>query len=117
MMPFVKNFFLKRWFLLRMLNVIFSNDLKFEEKNTILRAEYGYELTNGKEYASMCNFGEAIFEDGMEQGINQGINQTQSSNIRNLMTKMNFTFDQAADFFDIYDINKRQELKELVMEQ
>ncbi|MDD6808459.1 MAG: hypothetical protein PUD72_08485, partial [Oscillospiraceae bacterium] len=97
----------------RMLNVIFSNDLKFEEKNTILRAEYGYELTSRKEYASMCNFGEAIFEDGMEQGINQ----TQSSNIRNLMTKMNFTFDQAADFFDIYDINKRQELKELVMEQ
>ena len=75
----------------------------------------------------MCNFGEAIFEDGMEQGyqkgitqgiqqgITQGINQTQSNNIRNLMTKMNYTFDQAADFFEIYDINKRQELKELVM--
>ena len=115
--------------LLRMLNVIFSNDLKFEEKNTILRAEYGYELTSRKEYASMCNFGEAIFEDGLEQGVKQGfkkgekqgfqkgINQTQSNNIRNLMTKMNFTFDQAADFFEIFDDRKREELKKLIMEQ
>lgn len=59
----------------RLLNVLLSPTLAFEEKKKILTGEFGIEMERemGKEMERMCNLSEAIEERGIEKGMAEGL--------------------------------------------
>ncbi len=56
--------------LYRFLGTLLSKKLRLEEKRTILEEEYQLPLTGkiGRRINIMCNLGEGIWEEGIEQG-------------------------------------------------
>ncbi len=60
-----------------LLGTIFSEDLNYHEKETILNQDYQIETTKAvKEgMSSMCNLSDAIEERGIMKGIEQGLEQ------------------------------------------
>lgn len=105
--------------LLKMLNVIFSHNLKFTEKNAILKAEYGFELEDEKECDTMCNFGEAIYEDGIEKGIEkgkiEGKIEARCEALKSIMENLNCSLLNALDILGIKDVDERLELERIIL--
>ncbi|MBQ4505400.1 MAG: hypothetical protein II983_06965, partial [Firmicutes bacterium] len=60
---------------LRLLDVMFSENLDVEKKKQIMLSEFGISMTKELEegVSKMCNFSEAILERGMKRGMEQGI--------------------------------------------
>jgi len=60
---------------LRLLDVMFSENLDVEKKKQIMLSEFGIPMTKELEegVSKMCNFSEAILERGMKRGMEQGI--------------------------------------------
>lgn len=63
--------------LYRLINVLFSPQLDYQEKERILSREYALEMTEPlrKELEQMGNIGEAILEMGLREGRKQGKKQ------------------------------------------
>ena len=70
--------------LYRLLNVLFSPQLDYQEKERILSREYALEMTEPlrKELEQMGNIGEAILEMGLREGRKQGKKQGRELGIR-----------------------------------
>lgn len=68
----------------RLLNVLFSPQLDYQEKERILSREYALEMTEPlrKELEQMGNIGEAILEMGLREGRKQGKKQGRELGIR-----------------------------------
>lgn len=62
---------------LRLLDILFSPNIRAEEKKRILELEYGIPMTKEleKEVNDMCNFSDAVERRGLQRGIQQGIQQ------------------------------------------
>ena len=62
----------------RFLGAIFAYELSFSEKEKILVKEFGIKIEGDRKerLANMCNLGEGIWEQGMEQGKISGIIET-----------------------------------------
>lgn len=58
-----------------LLNTLLATDMKTEEKGKILSEDYGIVVDDslGEEMEHMCNLGEGIREDALEEGIESGI--------------------------------------------
>jgi predicted transposase YdaD len=58
-----------------------------------------------KELSEMCNLSEGIRESGRQEGIEIGrqlaIELTMLEDLRKIMKKLNMSFEEAADLFDI----------------
>ena len=97
--------------LLKMLNVLFSEEKSAQEKKNILEKNFDIKMTKKleKEMMQMCNYSDGVLERGIEQGIERGIEQgieqgmergMQSgieNSIRNLMESMKLTVGQAME--------------------
>ncbi len=61
--------------LIKLLNVLLSENINSTEKKNILQNEYYIKMTQSveKEVLGMCNISDGIFARGIEQGIEQGI--------------------------------------------
>lgn len=75
----------------RLLNVLLSPTLAFEEKKKIFTGEFGIEMERemGKETERMCNLSEAIEERGIEKGMAVGMTNglKQGENLFAALTK------------------------------
>lgn len=76
----------------RLLSVLFTNAYDISEKQKILETEFGIIATDAmrKGMKLMCNFGEGIYEEGIEKGIERGIDlgkKTGASNV-NLLYRL-----------------------------
>ena len=63
--------------LLRFLGTLFSKDLTSKERISIMEEEYDIpSQILGKEVETMCNLGEGIWENALEEGVEQGEEKT-----------------------------------------
>ena len=118
--------------LLRLLRVLFSGKLRYDEKKEILDEEYDIEL-GGKaeeEVLQMCNLSYGIAEksynEGVEIGIDKGIgigidkgrsegrSKALAESLRAIMKSFKLDFDSAADVLHISPA-EREEYRKLVM--
>ena len=87
--------------LIKLLDVLLSNDIKSDRKKNILENEYNIKMTQTieKEVLGMCNISDGVFasgvEEGIEKGIEQGIEKAKLESIKNLMKSMNISLEQA----------------------
>ena len=104
--------------LLRMLRVLFSNKLLYDEKKEILDDEFDIELNekDEEEVSQMCNISYGIAEEsyeegrseGREEGREEGVFSNRVENLKNLMSNLNIDFDHAADILMIPDADREK---------
>lgn len=80
--------------LLRMLEVLFSDEIQVEEKKWILEKEFKMPMTEELEggVEEMCNLSKGVWEKGIEQGIEQGIERGLSRGVERGMRETVFSF-------------------------
>ena len=109
--------------ILKLLEVLLSNDAKASEKKKILTEEFDISMSEKfeGEVAKMCNISEGVLEKswnnalrvGEERGEKRGEKRGVLNSILNLMKNASFTFDQAATMLGI-PVNEREEYRKLV---
>ena len=86
---------------LRMLDVLLSNETSEAEKRRILQDDYDIQMTRTmeSEVSVMCNLSKGVMEKGiakgMEKGRAEGMEKGILTSIRSLMETMGWTLDQA----------------------
>ena len=105
--------------ILKLLEVLLSNDAKASEKKKILTEEFDISMSEKfeGEVAKMCNISEGVVEKTWRRGIETGERRGEERNsiklISNLMKNASLTFDQAAAMLGIPD-SDREEYRKLV---
>lgn len=104
--------------LLKMLNVLLSPELPYEEKERILEGEFKIPMKEelGEEMMQMCNLSEYVYKKGMERGLEQGmergmergLEQGIESGIKNML-KENFADEIILKIFPV----TREKLEEI----
>jgi len=99
---------------LRMLDVLLSNETSEAEKRQILRNDYNIQMTQTmeSEVSVMCNLSKGVLEKGLTRGRVEGI----LSSIKSLMETMNFSIEQAMAALKIPEA-ERQEYMDLLEKQ
>jgi len=89
--------------LVGLLSTIFISNLTPTEKKVVLSQDYHVPVTEYMErmVANMCNYSDYVLNKGIKQGEKQGAQQNAISNIRSLMTNMNWTPLQAMNALSI----------------
>lgn len=93
--------------IIRLLSTLLSTTESVENRKKILENDFNIPMTKEiqEEVAEMCNLGMAVelkgVEKGVAQGIKQGIEQTRLEDIKNLMSTLNLTIQQAMDALKI----------------
>ncbi|MCM1329436.1 MAG: hypothetical protein NC253_08360 [Ruminococcus sp.] len=100
--------------IIRMLSVLFAEDMNFKAKITELENEYNIKMTEEieEEVERMCNLSEGVWEKGVAKGVAKGENNMLTRIIANLMSK-GMNFDEALNFLDIIPDNA-DEIKEMI---
>ena len=82
---------------LRMLDVLLSNETSEAEKRRILQDDYDIQMTRTmeSEVAVMCNLSKGVMEKGIAKGMEKGMEKGILTSIRSLMETMEWTLDQA----------------------
>ena len=89
--------------ILKLLSVLFSSELKAEEKKKVLEEEFHIQMSQAfeEEVSNMCNLSEGVEQKGIQIGIQKGIQQALTESIKNLMDTMNMTAKEAMDALKI----------------
>ena len=92
---------------LRLLRVLFSDRMRYGEKEDILESEFNIDLRGDvrEEVLQMCNISYGIAEEnynegwqgGMNKGRREGVDEARLEGLRNLMKTLRVDFDHAAD--------------------
>ena len=82
---------------LRMLDVLLSNETSEEEKRKILQDDYDIQMTQTmeREVSVMCNLSKGVREKGIAEGLAKGMTNGISASIKSLMETMNLPIEQA----------------------
>ena len=98
--------------LLRMLDVLLSNDRKAEEKIAILSEEFAIAMSEPmeEEVAQMCNLSQGIVEKGLAEGLAKGIFDANMGSIRAMVSELHLTAEQAMNVLKIPQ-NERERYK------
>ena len=104
--------------ILKLLEVLLSNDAKASEKKKILTEEFDISMSEKfeGEVAKMCNISEGVVEKTWRRGIETGEERNSIKLISDLMKNASLTFDQAATMLGIPD-SDREEYRKLVGKQ
>lgn len=108
--------------ILKLLDVLLSSEVKYTEKQRILRQEFDLAMTQEMEteVQNVCNLSEGVWERGMEKGVmkgrEEGRTETLAGNLRSLMKSLNLTIDQAMTALNVPEID-RPKYKELLQKQ
>lgn len=89
--------------ILKMLGVLFSDQLKYFEKCRILKKEFNLPFNESleREVSAMCNLSERILEKGMEKGMEKGARINAEKNLRSLMKTSGCSAAQAMAALEI----------------
>ena len=85
--------------LIRFLGMLFSSDIKVEDKLKIMQEEFNFKIEGKleKEVKKMCNYSQ-VFK---ERGIKQGIVETKVNDLKNLMINLNLSENEAMNALSI----------------
>ena len=91
---------------LRMLDVLLSNETSEAEKRKILQDDYDIQMTQTmeREVLVMCNLSKGVEERGMAKGLTNGI----LTSIKNLVKNMGVSVEQAMAALKIPDTEKQK---------
>ena len=103
---------------LRMLDVLLSNETSEAEKRKILHDDYDIQMTQTmeREVSVMCNLSKGVMEKGMEKGIAKGMTDAILASIKNLMETMGLTIEQAMSALKVPE-GERQKYMDLLERQ
>ena len=111
---------------LKMLDVLFSNETSVADKKKILEDEYDIPMTQklDEEVSSMCNLSEGVMRKGMAKGmakgiakgITKGITERTLSNLQSLMKNMGLSIEQAMAVLEVPE-GERQGYRDLLKKQ
>ena len=99
---------------LRMLDVLLSNETSEAEKRKILQNDYDIQMTQTmeREVSVMCNLSKGVEEKGMAKGMTNGI----LASIKNLVKNMGVSVEQAMSVLEIPE-TERQKYVDLLEQQ
>ncbi len=99
---------------LKMLDVLFSNETSVTDKKKLLEDEYDIPMTQklDEEVSSMCNLSEGVMRKGVAKGVTKGV----LSSIQSLMKNMDLSEEQAMALLDIPE-KERQGYRDLLKKQ
>ena len=99
---------------LRMLDVLLSNETSEAEKRKILQNDYDIQMTQTmeREVSVMCNLSKGVEEKGMAKGMTNGI----LASIKNLVKNMGVSVEQAMSVLEIPE-TERQKYMDLLERQ
>ncbi len=102
--------------LLKMLDVLLSEETLPAEKKRTLREEFGIPMTKKLEgdVDAMCNLSKGVYDKGFDQGISQGVDKGKIESIKNLMSNSGWDIDKCMDMIDIPE-DKKKVYKEAVL--
>ncbi len=103
---------------LRMLDVLLSNETGEAEKRKILRDDYDIQMTQTmqREVSVMCNLSKGVLEKGLTRGRAEGRADGILSSIKGLMETMNLSIEQAMAALKIPEA-ERQKYMDLLEKQ
>lgn len=100
--------------ILRMLDVLLSNEIGEAEKRKILQEDYDIEMTHTmeREVSVMCNLSKGVMEKGLAkgraEGRAEGITSGILSSIKNLMESLGLSVEQAMTALKIPEAEKQK---------
>ena len=99
---------------LRMLDVLLSNETSASEKRKILQDDYDIQMTQRleSEVSVMCNLSKGVEEKGMAKGLTKGI----LDSIKNMVKNMGVSVEQAMSVLEIPEA-ERQKYMDLLKRQ
>jgi len=102
--------------LLKMLGVLFSQDVQPDEKKRTLQDEFGIPMTRKLKggIEGMCNLSQGVYDKGIKDGRKEGVDFATVSYVKTLMEKKGWSIDECMDLLDIPK-NKRKSLKEKIL--
>ncbi len=104
--------------ILKLLDVLFSTEIKAEEKQQVLKNDFGIPMTQELERGiyDMCNLGDVLEREYTAKGRAEGIAETTLTNIRNLMETTCWSIEQTMAALKVPE-NERQHYVELLSKQ
>ncbi|MDO5296812.1 MAG: hypothetical protein Q4F00_09290 [bacterium] len=109
--------------ILRFLSVLFSNELRVDEKKLILEKEYSLAMTQNmqEEAKRMFNFSDVLVEEsearGEARGKAIGLENGILTSLKNLMANMNLTVQEAMKALGIPEEDRPRYLEKLASER
>ena len=99
---------------LRLLDVLLSNETSEVEKRKILQDDYGIQMTQTmeQEVSVMCNLSKGVEEKGMAKGMTNGI----LASIKNLVKNLGMSVEQAMSVLEVPEA-ERQNYRDLLERQ
>ena len=107
---------------LRMLDVLLSNETSEAEKRKILQEDYGIQMTQTmeQEVSVMCNLSKGVEEKGMAKGIAKGMAKGMTNgilaSIKNLVKNLGMSVEQAMSVLEIPEA-ERQNYRDLLKQK
>ncbi|RKJ47511.1 hypothetical protein D7X25_22080, partial [bacterium 1XD42-8] len=103
---------------LRMLDVLLSNETSEAEKRKILQDDYDIQMTQTmeREVSVMCNLSKGVREKGIAEGLAKGHAERALSDLRNLMETLGLTIEQAMAALKVPE-GERQKYMDLLERQ
>ena len=107
---------------LRMLDVLLSNETSEAEKRKILQEDYGIQMTQTmeQEVSVMCNLSKGVEEKGMAKGIAKGMAKGMTNgilaSIKNLVKNLGMSVEQAMSVLEIPEA-ERQNYRDLLKQE
>ena len=95
---------------IRMLDVLLSNETSEAEKRKILQDDYDIQMTQTmeQEVSVMCNLSKGVREKGVAEGMAKGMTNGILSSIKNLMETMGLTIEQAMAALKVPEAEKKK---------
>ena len=103
---------------LRMLDVLLSNETSEVEKRKILQDDYGIQMTQTmeQEVSIMCNLSKGVEEKGIAKGMAAGIANGILAAIKSLVKNMGISAEQAMSVLEVPEA-ERQNYRDLLERQ
>ena len=103
---------------LRMLDVLLSNETSEAEKRKILQDDYDIQMTQTmeREVSVMCNLSKGVREKGVAEGMAKGMTNGILASIKNLVKNMGVSVEQAMSVLEIPEA-ERQKYMDLLERQ
>ena len=104
---------------LRMLDVLLSNETSETEKREILQNDYDIQMTQtmDREVSVMCNLSKGVREkgiaEGLERGRAEGMAESTLTSIKNLMETLGLSLDAAMAALKIPEVDRPRYAKQL----
>ena len=100
---------------IRMLDVLLSNETSEAEKRKILQDDYDIQITQTmeREVSVMCNLSKGVREKGVAEGMARGVAENTLQSIKNLMETLGLTIEQAMAALKVPETDRPKYAKQL----